>query len=179
MTRVWLDDWEWGCCGDAFSVGDEVDLGIRSRRLDSILSDMLGPSLAATVDAIESHHEHEFTDRVRGRVDAVHAVMREVIERRSLRHPGHGAPPDAVMPAEGEEWPLMGRALGGGVFAGSRPSRYVIEIVNVPASATLEAARGVPLRPDEQDRSGPRASSGLQTERRTRSFAGWLVDIDE
>nr|WP_104125915.1 hypothetical protein [Cryobacterium sp. Y57] len=64
---------------------------------------MLGPELIATVDAMESHHEEAFTDRVRGRVVAVHAVTQDVIERRSLRLPGHGAPPESIMPADGDE----------------------------------------------------------------------------
>jgi hypothetical protein len=104
-------------------VGGEVDFGIATRTPDASLGDLLGPALIATMDAVESHHEQEFADRVRGRVTAVNRVAHEVEERRSLRRPGHGAANDAVMPPDGEEWPMVGRDLGGGVFAGSRPSR--------------------------------------------------------
>jgi hypothetical protein len=178
MTRVWLNDWEWACCGKPFAVGDEVDFGIRARTADPFLTDLLGDALAATVDAVESHHEEEFVaDRVRGRVVAVNALTHEVEERRSLRRPGHGAPPDAVMPPDGEEWPMVTRDLGGGAFAGSRPSRYVTEIVPVPDTAALEPVPGVRLEagadvPDPSVGDPPR-------ERTTRAFAGWLVDVED
>jgi hypothetical protein len=84
MTRVWLNDWEWACCGRPFAVGDEVDFAIRTRTPDPFLTELLGQTLAATVDAVESHHEERYTDRVRGRVVAVHAVTHEVEQRQSL-----------------------------------------------------------------------------------------------
>jgi hypothetical protein len=181
MTRVWLERWEWECCGDAFEVGDEVDLGIVTRTLDPALAGTLGPDLAATVDAMESHHEEEFTDRVRGRVVAVNAVMVDVVERRSLRRPGHGAPPDAVMPAEGEAWPFVGREVGDGVSLGTTPSPYMIEIVPVPDSAILTPARGV--RSDAAEPLAPAAALAADPppppERRRPSHAGWLVDVHE
>jgi hypothetical protein len=182
MTRVWLTGWEWACCGEAFAVGDDVDFGIETRTPHPALGEALGPVLVATVDAIESHHEGEFDDRVRGRVVAVHAVTQEVIERRSLRQPGHGAPPTAVMPPAGEERLVTGRELGNGVFMESRPSRYVIEIVPVAATAELLPARGVRLSAAEQNESLPTIAeftSDPPPERRARSFSGWLIDIDE
>jgi hypothetical protein len=183
MTRVWLTRWEWECCGDAFAVGDDVDFGVATRDVASQLSETLGPALAGTVDAIESHHEEEFSDRVRGRVTAVHTVTREVIERRSLRRPGHGAPVDAVMPPDGEEWPMIGREFGNGMFIGSRPSRYVINAVPVPDSAVLEPARGVRLPAAEPAEPAERrpldAEPDPPPERRSRSYPGWLVDVDE
>lgn len=182
MTRVWLSGWEWQCCGDAFAVGDEIDFGIEARDPRRALADMFGPALVATVDAIESHHEEERADRVRGRVVAVHAVTSEVIERRSLRRPGYGAPPDSVMPSDGEEWPLVGRELGSGVFVGSRPSRYMIEVVPVPDTALLMPANGVRLPASEVTTPHPSAAElpgDPPPERRARSHAGWLVDVDE
>ena len=182
MTRVYLTEWEWACCGDAFAIGDEVSFGIATRTPDRVLSDILGPELVATVDAIESHHEEEFTDRVRGRVIAVNAVTNDVIERRSLRRPGHGAPPDAVMPADGEAWPRTGRELGNGVFMGTSPSRYMIEIVSVPDTAILSPARGVRLDPAQPTETlSPPANivDDPPPERRRPSPAGWLVDVDE
>ena len=178
MTRVWLTEWEWACCGNGFAVGDEVDFGIESRTPDSFLTGLLGPTIAATVHAVESHHEAEFADRVRGRVTAVHAVTHDVEQRRSLRRPGHGAPPDAVMPPEGEEWPMIARDLGDGVFAGSRPSRFVIEIVPVPDTAALEPVPGVRLSSAEDDASVPSVGGPLPDET-TRQLAGWLVDVDD
>lgn len=81
MTRVWLTPWEWACCGDPFTVGDHVDFGIRSRD-SGLLVDTLGSDLASSVDAAESHHEHEYADRVRGMVAAVQEVTHEVVERK-------------------------------------------------------------------------------------------------
>ncbi|MDR7110764.1 hypothetical protein J2X03_000620 [Microbacterium trichothecenolyticum] len=178
MIRVWLTDWEWACCGNAFAVGDEVDFGIQARTPDPSLIELLGQPLAATVDAIESHHEEEFADRVRGRVVAVHAVTHDVEERQSLRRPGHGAPPDAVLPPEGEEWPMVRRELGGGVFAASRPSRFMIESMPVPDTAALEPVRGVRLASAAED-APPPAVGDPPPERATRSSAGWLVDVED
>jgi hypothetical protein len=150
-----------------------------TRILDPALAGTLGSDLAATVDAMESHHEEEFTDRVRGSVIAVNAVMVDVVERRSLRRPGHGAPPDAVMPAEGEAWPFVGREVGDRVSLGTTPSRYMIEIVPVPDSAILTPARGV--RSDAAEPLTPAAALAADPppERRRPSRAGWLVDVHE
>ncbi len=182
MTRVWLTEWEWACCGDAFAVGDDVDFGIATRTPDGFLGDLLGPTLIATVDAVESHHEEEFADRVRGRVVAVNAVTHDVERRRTWRRPGHGAPPDAVMPPGGEEWSVVGLKLGDSVFAGSRPSRYVIEIVPLSDTARLMPARGVRLPLAEPDAPAHAAGTSIRhppSDGETRSLAGWLVDVEE
>lgn len=182
MTRVWLEDWEWACCGDPFAVGDDVDFGIETRDPSLILAATLGPALVVTVDAIESHHEAEFTERVRGRVTAVHAVTHEVVERRALRRPGHGAPLTASMPADGEEWATTRHDLGNGVIVGSSPSRYVIEVVPVPGSAALESALGVRLPASPRDGLPPTVvdvTTEPPPERSSRSPIGWLVDIEE
>ncbi|MEC5149394.1 DUF6578 domain-containing protein [Cryobacterium sp. GrIS_2_6] len=179
MTRVWLTKWEWACCGDAFAIGDEVDFGIETRTSHAALSDVLGPELIATVDAMESHHEEEFTDRVRGRVVAVHEVTQDVIERRSLRRSGHGAPPESIMPADGDEWPMVGRGFGNGVFVGTTPSRYMIEIEPVTNTAMLTSAQGLRLRIDDEAEQlfcvGEFAVP--PPEQRRRSLEGWLVDV--
>ena len=168
MTRVWLEKWEWSCCGDPFAVGDEVDFGIRSRTPDSSIAELLGSDLFHTVDAIESHHEEEFTDRARGRVSAAHMVTHEIEGRKTLRRPGHGAPMDAVMPADDEEWAMNRREISNGVFVGSQPSRYITEAVPVPHSAELERVGGVKL-PNEP----------LPALQPGRTVAGWLVDVDK
>ncbi|TFD69761.1 DUF6578 domain-containing protein [Cryobacterium sp. Hb1] len=181
MTRVWLTKWEWECCGDAFAIGDEFDFGIETRTPHAALADMLGPELIATVDAMESHHEEEFTDRVRGRVIAVHAVSQDVIERRSQRRPGHGAPPEAIMPADGDVWPMVGRDLGNGAFLRTPPSRHMIEIVPVANTAMLAPAQGVRLRTDEDAEPLPNVGefAAPPPEQRRRSVKGWLVDVQE
>ncbi len=77
---------------------------------------------------------------------------------------------------------MVRRELGGGVFAGSRPSRYVVEIVPRPGTATLEPARGVGLTSQAVEATPQPESdsiSGASGERRARLLAGWLVDIDD
>ena len=188
MTRVWLSTWEWACCGDPFAVGDDVDFGIESRTVSSEFAELLGAALAETVDAIESHHEQEFPDRVRGRVVAVHAVTHEMIQQRVLRRPGHGAPRDARMPPDGDEWPSVKRELGEGVFMGTQPSPFITVSSPVPDSARLEPVRGVRLTADNDNASGgerevPAPTSGPAVEPpaepRTRSLSGWMVDVQK
>jgi len=86
------------------------------------------------------------------------------------------------MPKSGDEWPLVGRELGNGVFVGSRPSRYVIEAMPVPDTAALTPTEGVRLRLSEQDEPLPPAEEltiDPSPARSARSPAGWLVDVEE
>ncbi len=181
MTRVWLTKWEWACCGDAFAIGDEVDFGIETRTPYAALADVLGPELIATVDMMESHQEGEFADRVRGRVVAVHAVTRDVIERRSLRRPGHGAPLESSMTTDGIERRMVSRNVGDGAFLGTMPFQYMIEIEPVANTAMLTSAQGVRLRTDEETKPLPngREAAVPPPEQRRRSLEGWLVDVQE
>ena len=181
MTRVWLTEWEWACCGDPFAVGDEVDFGIDTRTPHPAVADMLGMELVATVDAMESHHEEEFTDRVRGRVVAVHALTQDVVHRRSLRRPGHGAPPESINASDGDEGAMVGRSFDKGAFLATSPSRYMIEVEPVPNTAMLTPAQGVRLRIDDDDEPLHEVGelSGPPPEQRRRSLEGWLVDVQE
>ncbi|TLF30614.1 hypothetical protein FE256_10055 [Microbacterium sp. 5K110] len=180
VTRVWLDTWEWACCGDPFGVGDEVDLLVRTRTPSPAFIQSVGPELAATIDAIESHHQETPStpeDRVQGRVRGIHAVVQEHIETRHLRRPGFGAPPDAEMPAEGEEWPFTGRDLGNGVMIGSRPSTWMIESVPVPGAVTLAPRDRVPREASDAEAAPHITESEPPPERRTTSVVAWVVDV--
>lgn len=179
-TRVWLDTWEWACCGDPFGVGDEVDLLVRTRTPSPAFIQSVGPELAATIDAIESHHQETPStpeDRVQGRVRGIHAVVQEHIETRHLRRPGLGAPPDAEMPAEGEEWPFTGRDLGNGVMIGSSPSTWMIESVPVPGAVTLAPRDRVPREASDAEAAPHITESEPPPERRTTSVVAWVVDV--
>jgi hypothetical protein len=106
-------------------------------------------------------------------------VTHEVIERRTLRSPGHAAPSHAVTPPEGEEWPMVGLQIGDGVFVGARASRYVLEGIPVADTTVLDPVRGVRLSAPERDLKEPpteELAGEPSLERRTRSLAGWLVD---
>lgn len=182
MTRVWLTKWEWECCGDPFGVGDEVDFGIESRTAYPALAEILGPEVIATVAGMESHHVEEFCDRVRGRVVSVYAVTREVIERRSLRRPSHGAPLDATMPADGGDWPIVAGGREKGASWGTRPSRYVTQVVPLPGTATLAFVHGVRQPASDHSHQLPSASdlaADPPPERTPRELSGWLVDVEE
>lgn len=180
VTRVWLDTWEWACCGDPFGIGDEVDLLVRTRTPSPAFIQSVGPELAASIDAIESHHQETPStpqDRVQGRVRGIHAVVQEHIETRRLRRPGFGAPPDAEMPAEGEEWPFDGRDLGNGFMIGSRPSKWMIESVPVPRAMTLVPRDRVPSRAVEEAAEPSDPNAEPPAERRTTSVVAWVVDV--
>lgn len=180
VTRVWLETWEWACCGEPFGVGDEVDLLVGTRTPSPAFVESVGPELAATIDAIESHHQETSTtpeDRVRGRVLGIQAVVQEHLETRHLRRPGFGAPPDAEMPAEGEEWPFDGRDLGNGFMVGSRPSKWMIESVPVPGAVTLAPRDRVPRQASGADAAPHTEEPEPPTERRTTSVVAWIVDV--
>ncbi|MDU0345874.1 DUF6578 domain-containing protein [Microbacterium sp. KSW2-29] len=181
-TRVWLDTWEWACCGEPFEVGDAVDLLIATRAPSPRFVEGVGPELAATVDAIESHHQETTStpeDRVRGRVHAIHGVAQDHVEVRHLRRPGFGAPPDAEMPAEGEEWPFSGRDLGNGLLIGSRPSKWMIESVPIPGAVTLVPRERVPRKAtgEEGSEAPPVEDAEPPAERRTTFVVAWVVDV--
>lgn len=56
VVRVWLEPWQWGCCGDEFGVGDTVSwrLGPAGDRYDDQFALGLDPALAP--DYFEDHH---------------------------------------------------------------------------------------------------------------------------
>ncbi|WP_193750678.1 DUF6578 domain-containing protein [Leucobacter chromiiresistens] len=56
VVRVWLEPWQWGCCGDEFGVGDTVSwrLGPAGDRYDDQFS--LGLDRALAPDYFEDHH---------------------------------------------------------------------------------------------------------------------------
>lgn len=182
MTRVWLSAMEWACCGEPFEVGGEVEFVIGTRVVPPAAVRQLGPALAATIDAVEERHpEIPVDDRVRGRVTAVHALVQEYAQTFVLRRPGCGAPPDAEMPAEGEQWPFSGHDLGNGLMIGSRPTRWMMTILPIDGAVALEPCGGVPGEPcgetpEDLDEllNGPEPA-----ERRVRTRDGWLVDVEE
>lgn len=170
MTRVWLTPWEWACCGDPFGIGEEVDFGIRSRD-PSELADDLGAELVGTVDAVESHHEEEYPDRVRGRVVAVHEVSREVVERRFE----YVVDPFARARRSGR------LQLPDGVAAGAGFSRQGSRIERVPGTTRLSSVGGIPVAAVEYDGPSTRHADPEESpaEERRRERVGWLVDVEE
>jgi hypothetical protein len=187
MARVWLTNWEWSCCGEPFGVGDRVDFGVERRGPDDWLIATLGVEIARTVDAIESHHEEELPDRIRGLVRAIQSVTHDVIERRELRRPGHGAPSDTLAPSQGEQWAeVRGQTVP--VSWGARPSRYILVSEPVPGTVRMHPRNAVPTSAEDRETGGenePFEDDGATptatgpTGRRLTSSPGWLVDVDE
>src|SRR3954453_6045775 len=60
-VRVWLEEWEWQCCGEPFAVGSEVEWGLlpMSGESRSYLKDPLGTDVVAEITHREAHHEGE------------------------------------------------------------------------------------------------------------------------
>ena len=100
-VQVWLEDWEWQCCGEPFAVGAEVEWGLVpvSSESRSYLLDPLGAEVVAGITHYQTHHEGEDDERqlTRGRVESIVAAYWQVAPRRNqqiracttqLREPG-------------------------------------------------------------------------------------------
>ncbi len=77
MALVWMDDWQFECCGEPFAVGDRVEwllLPIQDREW---FADALGPELAEELDLHEEHHggEPEGHPRTTGTVTSIRAAF--------------------------------------------------------------------------------------------------------
>ncbi|ALV47110.1 hypothetical protein MB46_18070 [Arthrobacter alpinus] len=57
MTRVWLTEWEWACCGDAVAIDDSVvaDAVGHDRLSHALAGKALIDSLCSAHDADEGH----------------------------------------------------------------------------------------------------------------------------
>lgn len=91
MMRIWVDDWQVQCCGDAFSVGATVSWTVQEPDREW-LTGLLGDQVAATVDAAEEHHGDGPLERVEAEVTEISAV-----HCRYALKPGA----DALYPVEG------------------------------------------------------------------------------
>src|SRR3954464_2906586 len=77
QVRVWLSDWEWQCCGEPFSVGNEVAWGLVPLPTDDqYLVGVLGAEVAAGLTHRETHHadEDERPVPTRVRIESISAV---------------------------------------------------------------------------------------------------------
>ncbi|MDQ1177778.1 DUF6578 domain-containing protein [Microbacterium sp. SORGH_AS_0421] len=145
MTRVWLDSTEWDCCGDPFTLSDEVDFVVhRQTPSDEFVRD-LGAELAMTVGALEARRRQATTnDRVQGRVTGIQIVLQDTVTRSSPRRPGYGAPRDDVNPVDVGLPPFSRGDRGSAVFLGLRPSRWMSVSKPVPHAVELIPTDAVP-----------------------------------
>ena len=77
--RVWLDSWEWQCCGERFAVGSVVDWALTpiSAEATSFLAKPLGADVVDGISHYEGHHPDEDEPArtlTRGRVESIKAV---------------------------------------------------------------------------------------------------------
>jgi hypothetical protein len=72
---VWVDGWQMPCCGESFSVGQQVAWTLGDADEDWLMP-MLGADTHVSVDAAEEHHGGipEETPRTKGTVSRVTAV---------------------------------------------------------------------------------------------------------
>jgi hypothetical protein len=158
--RIWLDEWEWACCGTPFQVGDQVSFQTDPRSDE--LATLLGPELAPSVDRQESHHEDGGRDEVTGTVVAVWAVAFEYTERRVPREM-----PPPVFPLPSSDAPP-----GDGVYmTGGSRRPYTIVRELVPGSARLSALPRVPWPPRESEPE-------FDAQPAPDGFTGYLVDLE-
>ncbi|WJS92349.1 DUF6578 domain-containing protein [Microbacterium testaceum] len=182
MTRVWLDSTEWDCCGDPFTLSDEVDFVVHRRTPSDEFVRDLGAELAATVGAFERRHPQATTnDRVQGRATRIQIVLQDTVTRSSPRHPGYGAPRDDANPVDVGLPPSSLGDRGGAVFLGLRPSRWMRVSKPVPHAVELIPTDAVPG--ERHESHGPVSVDGPDGpepgEQRVRVRRGWLVDVDQ
>ena len=77
-VTVWIDNWEWQCCGEPFEVGSNVLWGLvpASEQFKSELAKQLG-EVADRLTHCETHHDMDDEIRpipIRGKVEGIYAV---------------------------------------------------------------------------------------------------------
>jgi hypothetical protein len=159
-SRLWLSSWEWGCCGDPFTVGDSVTLTVVPPDRGWLAS-TLGPELANTIDHGESHHEDGELSTVTGRVNAIWGVALRHTEREVRRD--QPAAPLNSFPIEAGDGGVWRVSLGSA-------SEFVTVREPIPGVSTLHEVRRVPWPPAEGE-----ASDGAL---RDPGFSGYLVDLE-
>ena len=162
--RIWLDEWEWACCGTPFQVGDQVSFQTDPRSDE--LATLLGPELAPSVDRRESHHEDGGRDEVTGTVVAVWAVAFGYTERRVPRELPPETAPSAFRLPSAEARPGDGVIVMGG---SGRPYTIVRELV--PGSSRLSALPRVPWPPRESEPE-------FDAQPAPDGFTGYLADLE-
>ena len=131
------------------------------RPISAGLADLLGPDLAQTVDAVESHHEDGGAIRLTGHVEAISGVVIEHVERRVPQ--GRPEPSDGGATREY-------RSPDGWIARAAPHPGYVIVSEPVAGTAQLHEVPRVPWP--------PRESEALATPKiPVRRFTGYLVDL--
>lgn len=72
---VWVAVWQLQCCGEPCEVGSRVSWTVTKNPNRGWLSEVLGPDIAAKVDAFEDHHSDANALPVTGTVSSITAVQ--------------------------------------------------------------------------------------------------------
>lgn len=98
---VWVDQWQYDCCGDPFAVGDTVSWTLRPSDVDW-LSAVLGYHRPDPLPVSEERHGSlpDHTPETTGVVRALAAVYC----RFALRPGSDADDPHALQPVRGTEW---------------------------------------------------------------------------
>lgn len=158
--RVWLESWEWNCCGRPFWPGDTIDLMV-DRPINAPLAELLGPYLSQTIDAVESHHEDGGAIRLTGYVEAISGVVIEHVERR-VGLERQGSSDDAA--------PREYRSQDGWMARSAPHPGYVIVSEPVAGTAQLHEISRVPWPPRENE-------ALAEPENPVPRFTGYAVDL--
>jgi hypothetical protein len=54
--RIWVEAWQWQCCGDPFEVGQSVSWTVASAIDRDYLATVIGEDAAAKISDYEDHH---------------------------------------------------------------------------------------------------------------------------
>jgi hypothetical protein len=84
MMRVWIEDWEWQCCGEPFAVGDEIEWGLLPETDRSYLTGALGIDVANSITHFETHHQLEDDEQpvpTKARVESIEAAYWRLARR--------------------------------------------------------------------------------------------------
>ncbi len=158
--KVWLESWEWSCCGEPFRQGDTITLLV-NRPINALLAELLGPGLAESVDATESHHEDGGAIRLTGSVESITGVSIEHVERRVPRD--HRGRSDRDLPREY-------RSPGGWIARSGADPGFVTTSEPVAGTAQLHQIPRVPWPPRENE-------AVVAPKDRVPHFTGYLVDL--
>lgn len=83
MVRVFMDEWQFECCGESFAVGDRVEWLLVPVEDRGWFTDLLGSELAEELDFREEHHggAPEGSVPTAGTVGSIRAAFQRYVPR--------------------------------------------------------------------------------------------------
>jgi hypothetical protein len=145
-VTVWVDEWQFDCCGEPFGVGSVVSWRIGPT--SDFLADMLGPGAGVTIDAFEDHHIGlpAGTPPTRGTVLAIHGAYQRYAHRGKgdpTRYPVSGSGVLVLLAREA----VPGRPRRSHVHGLRRPPVGARSVARPQGQAAARAGHLTPCRP--------------------------------